>query len=117
MRIQEWVEAHSADHSWCLLQVDIRNAFNSVDRASLFNGLSQYCPELMAWSAFCYRNHSLLFAEGEPITSEQGVQQGDPLGPLLFAMAWQLVVEKLPQQLHMNLWYVEDGHIITTRFL
>ena len=45
------------------------------------------------------------------LTSEQGVQQGDPLGPFLFALAWHRVVRSLPSGLMMNVWYLDDGHV------
>ena len=42
----------------------------------------------------------------------QGVQQGDPLGPLLFALAWQRAIEALPKECLFNVWYLDDGHIV-----
>ena len=55
-----------------------------------------------------------MFIDGEPITSEQGVQQGDPLGPLLYSLTWQKVLKKLPETLALNVWYLDDGHLIGT---
>jgi hypothetical protein len=46
--------------------------------------------------------------------SKQGVTQGDPLGPLLFCPAWQRIVEKLPEALKLNVWYLDDGHLAGT---
>ena len=40
----------------------------------------------MEW---CYGAHSRLLCDGAALTSESGVQQGDPLGPLLFALTLQ----------------------------
>ena len=40
------------------------------------------------------------------------MQQGDPLGPLFFALAWQDVILHMPQELALNLWYLDDGHLV-----
>ena len=37
---------------------------------------------------------------------------GDPLGPLLFAIAWHRVVQRLPADLRLNVWYLDDGHLV-----
>ena len=59
---------------------------------------------ICSWKAFFFPHH--------PLRSEQGVQQGDPLGPLFFSLAWQSVVDALPQELALNIWYLDDGHLI-----
>ena len=46
------------------------------------------------------------------MTSQQGVQQGDPLGPLLFCLGWHDVIQALPSSLQVNLWYLDDGHLV-----
>ena len=41
-----------------------------------------------------------------------GVQQGDPLGPLGFALALQPIIEKIKREvpgLLLNAWYLNDG--------
>ena len=40
------------------------------------------------------------------------MQQGDPLGPLLFACAWQEVAKALPDDLLLNSWYLDDGLLV-----
>ena len=47
-------------------------------------------PALACWADWCYGAPSLLLlGDGPPLRSETGVQQGGPLGPLLFALALQ----------------------------
>lgn len=41
--------------------------------------------------------------------SEEGVQQGDPLGPLLFCLVIQPIVETVKSE--VNQWYLDDGSI------
>ena len=52
-------------------------------------------PGLSRWVEWCYSSPSNLFFDGTIIPSEVGVQQGDPIGPLLFALALQPVIEQL----------------------
>ncbi|XP_026417118.1 uncharacterized protein LOC113312589 [Papaver somniferum] len=44
----------------------------------------------------------------------QGVQQGDPLGPLLFALILHPIMNKIASQCSLDLqaWYLDDGTII-----
>ena len=41
------------------------------------------------------------------IASQEGVQQGDPLGPLLFSLAIQGLASSLSSD--FNAWYLDDG--------
>jgi hypothetical protein len=103
---------YSTGNDWAILQVDVQNAFNAVDRSALFAAIRSRVPELEAWARATYGCHSTLFCDGHRLTSEQGVQQGDPLGPLFFAVAWQDVVAALPPNLLLNVWYLDDGHLV-----
>jgi hypothetical protein len=95
------------------LQVDVKNAFNCIDRGAVLESVHAACPKLDAWVAFCYGQASHLFAQDLLLESEQGVQQGDPLGPLLFSLAWQRVVLAVPSKdLLLNSWYLDDGHVM-----
>ena len=55
-----------------------------------------------------------MFFNSSTVGSETGVQQGDPLGPLLFSLAiWPLIDEiesKIPNLLQ-HCWYLDDGII------
>ena len=63
-----------------------RNAFNSIHRETVHRAVPAHIPMLYAFCYLTYANHtSLLFGE-DLISSEDGVQQGNPLGPLLFCL-------------------------------
>lgn len=50
------------------------------------------------------------------ILSQRGVQQGDPLGPALFCLVVQEIIDSL-QDLDLNVWYLDDGTIGGTPFV
>ena len=109
--LQQFVRNHvSVD--WALLQLDLSNAFNSLDRRAILDEVRHRVPLLFGWAQTCYASHSHLFVQGHLLSSQQGVQQGDPLGPFLFALTWQRLVRKLPSELLMNVWYLDDGHLV-----
>ena len=93
--LQQFVLSHR-DEQWVGIQIDLSNAFNCVSRQAILNQVSKRAPGLTAWVETCYGGPSLLFSEGQTLQSSSGAQQGDPLGPLLFSLAWQPVVESLP---------------------
>ncbi|CAI7799099.1 unnamed protein product [Closterium sp. NIES-53] len=73
-----------------VLQADIANAFNSVSRQAIATALQDPAlSPLLPFVKLTYGNPSQLFLDvnfnSEPLRSERGVRQGDPLGPLLFA--------------------------------
>ena len=54
-----------------------------------------------------YGTPSFLSNNDNIIMSEEGVQQGDPLGPLLFCLTIQPIIAKL--KCPLNVWYMDDG--------
>ena len=94
------------------LLVDFSNAFNSIDRSAMFSEIRQRLPSLSAWFESCYGSAPVLQYKDRLLSSCMGVQQGDPLGPLGFALTLLPVVEQLSTSipsLKLNLWYLDDG--------
>ena len=101
----------ASEVKWTLLP-DFSNAFNSVDCGWIFEEVRNRVPSLSAWFESCYGAQPHLLLGKHIIHSCCGVQQGDPLGPLGFALALQPVLEWIRREvpgLLLNAWYLDDG--------
>jgi hypothetical protein len=78
-----------------MLKGDIKNAFNSLWRATFLEVLSQLAPGLCPYAFAAYATPSVLYLGDHKIMSCAGVQQGDPLGPLLFSIAIALIRDRV----------------------
>lgn len=96
-----------------LLKLDVRNAFNSVERDILCNMIIDKIPKLYPYLWQCYGSHSKLFFNEKPLESCVGCQQGDPLGPAIFSLAIHPIIENLKSDL--NIWYLDDGTLAGSR--
>ena len=90
-----------------LLKLDFVNAFNAISRDEMLRVVSDELPELFNYISTCYSSASHLCFGDFLISSEEGVQQGDPLGPLLFCAASLNLAKSLKAEL--NVWYMDDG--------
>ena len=77
---------------WVLIQLDFRNAFNTVSRQLIRSQLVLHFPELLPYFDARYGRATRLLVHGRVIWSMIGVQQGDPLGPFFFALALNAVL-------------------------
>ena len=80
------MEGHWNDDDFAVVKVDMRNAFNLVSRQALLDECAVHFPELFPWAFWCYGSHPLLWHPLGHLSSQSGVQQGDPLDPLFFAL-------------------------------
>eukprot|EP00731_Ephydatia_muelleri_P011702 Em0006g596a len=90
------------------------NAFNQISRQAILDQCLMFFPELLPWVSWCYGSHPFLWHPLGVVTSQSGVQQGDPLGPMLFALVLHKLVASLEADdgcfnLLLNLWYLDDG--------
>lgn len=102
-----------------VLQVDLANAFNEVDRVAMFDELRLHFPELLPFFRCFYAEPSRLLlrrdsGEWELLESQTGSRQGDPLAGFLFALAYHRPLSathaafpdvQLPS-------YADDTHIV-----
>ena len=92
---RQWCDQNRNNCSTALFKIDFTNAFNSVDRQTFLEQCRHQFPGLSRWAEWCYAQPSKLYFGSETISSEKGVQQGDPLGPMLFALAIQPLLKDL----------------------
>ena len=101
---------------WTLL-LDFSNAFNNINRGKMFEKARSRIPSIAAWLECCYSCKPLLHLEDHSILSCCGVQQGDPLAPLAFALSLQPIVERIKRDvpdMQINAWYLDDGTLCGT---
>ena len=97
--VRQWCERNRDKEGKLVFVADFENAFNTVDREKFLREVHHHLPGLARWAEWCYGGPSKLFFDGAVVSSEVGVQQGDPLGPLFFALALQPVLQQLHQYL------------------
>ena len=90
-----------------ILKLDFRNAFNCLRRDKMIKAVGKLVPELLPLVLSAYGSPSSLFYGENIILSSEGVQQGDPLGPLFFCLTIHNMVQQLCSEL--NVFYLDDG--------
>ena len=90
-----------------LVKVDVKNAFNSVRRDVMLNKIQARCPEIYRITFQAYSAPTPLYIGDQVIWSCSGVQQGDPLGPVSFALAVDSCARAMSSPL--NIWYLDDA--------
>ena len=80
---------------YVVVKLDMKNAFNEVLRQQVLQEIHKRCPEIykLVWQS--YRKETPLFIGDTHISSETGVQQGDPLGSLCFTLAIDPIIQSL----------------------
>ena len=73
----------------------------------MLEAVSQFAPDLYPFVHSAYEKPSSLFYGDSVIQSEEGIQQGDPLGPLLFCLAIHPMVLQLRSE--FRVFYLDDG--------
>jgi len=85
-----------------IVEFDCVNAFNAVDRWAFLRTFDADFPAVYPWLYSCYGSPSLLCLQTDDgklafIESGQGTQQGDPLGPVAFAVALHKILKEVSE--------------------
>ena len=99
--------SHSSPEQQILVKVDVRNAFNSIDRTAFLQKILDHCPQIYPLLRQAYGFSSPLFYGEMEIHSETGLHQGDPLASLAFSLAIHPIIRSI--DCPFNAWYLDDG--------
>ena len=91
---------------WTLVKIDFSNAFNCLRRDTMLEAVADRIPQLYKFCHLAYSQSSVLWFGEHILTSEEGAQQGDPLGPLLFCLSIHPLLLSLGSPLRIA--YMDD---------
>ena len=111
-QLQLW--ARGGGQGECLLQLDLSNAFGSLSRDRILEAVAAHCPSLLPYAVACYARPTQAVHPAATRAVSLGVQQGDPLSPLFFALGIQPEVHAVSAGVRHKLWYLDDGTLVGT---
>ena len=95
------------ESGYLMCKLDFSNAFNCVRRDKMLLAVLSKAPHVFPLAFAAYSRPSFLYYGSSTIFSSEGVQQGDPLGPLLFCIAIHDMVRSLRSE--FRAFYLDDG--------
>ena len=108
--VRAWTQRRAGSRTKVLVKLDFSNAFNCVSRDAVLQQACQHFPALARWAVWCYQQPTRRQFGERALDSCSGVQQGDHLGPLLFAAALQpLAAELRTGPLDIAVHYLDDS--------
>ena len=93
--VRKWAHDKEGNSSYGLLQIDLEKALNKVRRRVMIREVERHLPKISLWVRYCYgeEREPILWTNNIHTRSHAGVQQGDPLGPLLFCLALRPILK------------------------
>ena len=84
---------------------------------AFFGRLRRRFPGIYPWVKWCYQYPANLQLGPLAFQCSKGVQQGDPLGPLLFSLVLLDFMDSIdiPSGVSFQLWYLDDGTFAGTK--
>ena len=105
-RCRAFVQSPVVPENNVLVKFDMLNAFNNVRRDHFLEVCSPRAPSMHRIALTAYAMTSHLVIGNETILSETGVQDGDPLGLVMFALAVGEIANSVRSPI--NIWYLDD---------
>ena len=107
---------HELNPEGVLINIDLKNAFNTMSRVAMFEGLRR-SPKLSnlipLLRLFYLRKGNLILhdatGQGFIIKSNTGSQQGDNYGSLIWAEGWQDGLEDFKRRTDFAVSFIDDG--------
>ena len=93
-------------HDTVVAKLDFSNAFNSLHRDAMSSAVFNKIPEIYKFFHLAYNSPSILKYHNRQILSQEGAQQGDPLGALLFCLTIHPLLSTLSSPLVLG--YMDD---------
>jgi hypothetical protein len=115
-----------ANPDWAVLSDDKTNGYNTLQREAILRGVREFFPKLLPTVEMWYCRHGGLYyrhslgiaaaTDGDDVAfySAEGCTQGDPLGPLLWCLAYHTSLVEL-QARHPDaviLCYLDDTYVL-----
>jgi len=88
------------------VKIDFKNAFKTPRRDSILEAVAKFFPELLAFAQWTIGQASVLQFGDFVLQSAEDAQQGDPLGPLYFCLAFKRTVGV--SKIRLVLGYLDD---------
>ena len=109
------------EHTRAVVSLDIRNAFNTLDRKTIADAISKYNPRIFRAAKWAYGAATPLIVQSNGkqviLQSSQGVRQGCPLGPYLFSLGFRerlaALTEASGDHLDLALAYLDDVTLLS----
>ena len=116
--LRQWLFRNKSSDDKVVATLDIENAFNTIDRSSCLEAVRRDIPQAAPWADFCYRSPSHARLGNKTLDSARGVQQGDPIGPAIFALALKRSIDEALAavdlagcKLDIVAFYLDDGTV------
>ena len=92
-----------------LIKLDMKNSLNPVRQDHFLEVCLSRALSILLLALTAYATSSHLVIDNGTFLSETGIQQGDPLGQIMFALA----VDKIARGVKSptNIWYLDDATI------
>ena len=88
------------------MQLDFANAINTLHRYVMLQAIHDRLPDLYPCCFSAYSQSTFLYYGNDIILSQEGTQQDDPLGPLLFSNTIHPLLNRLSSNLQLG--YLDD---------